>query len=99
MKSRGNRIMRENYTHFRPYLPAIEALLMSNEIQSVPDHEMQDISVLDMISSHNKDFLGEVLDKKPNLISHREKEILLPIYEKSWKGELNVKNMLEGLIL
>jgi len=97
LKFSGNRIFRGNLKKFLPYLPAIKALLMSDEIKEIPDHIMNDISVLDLITENDRDFLKEVLDKKPSLVSRREKDTLLPLYEKMWNDDLNVEDLIESL--
>ena len=70
---------------------------MSDEIKEIPDHIMNDISVLDLITENDRDFLKEVLDKKPSLVSRREKDTLLPLYEKMWNDDLNVEDLIESL--
>lgn len=97
LKFSGNRILRGNLERFRPYIPAIEALLMSDEIKSVPDHIMNDISVLDLGSKGDKSFIEDVLKNKPSLITKREKEVLLPLYEKMWEGKLDIDELIERL--
>lgn len=97
LKAGGNRVIRDHFSKFRPYIGAIKALLLSDEIATVEDHEMSDISVLDLLSEHDQGLLDDIRKKKPGLITTREKEILFPIYEKHWKGELSVEDLLARL--
>jgi hypothetical protein len=99
LKWSGNRILRENLAKFRPYLPAIEALLMSDEVVSIADHEFQDISVLDLLAEHNANLLEKIEKEKPGLISSREKKILLPVYKKWWTGELNMDDLIKDFAI